>query len=456
MGFFLRSRFRRAEQPDACLRLVGVGLIMMFSAACGSGGTTEPQDDDAAPSVAIQAPSDGESSVEGSEVTLSATAVDREDGDLTSSIEWSSTVDGALGTGGTLSLTLSVGAHELLASVTDSRDQTTTAEVSYEITEDQEPSLTIDEPLDGSQVVQVYNVELTGTAFDPEDGDLTSSIAWTSDIDGALGTGGALDAELSAGAHTITATVSDSRTQTATESVAVEVLIPSAYVTTFGGTSTLYRVEMSVVGTDTNIGLVQTPEGASIVITDIALSSTGALYAVSYDALYSLDSESATVTRIGGLGRTDVVGLAFDANGTLFGSTQSGHLITIDTATGVSAVVGPFGSSLTADGDLAFSDAGELWGSMLQGGVSVLTTIDPVTGVANVVGPSGRPLIWGLVWDGPRLFGFATDNASSHEIVLIDPATGAASEVRAIQLIPGGAGAGARTSRNSPKSRDRD
>ena len=74
-----------------------------------------------APTVAITAPSSSSSFTEGVSVGFTGTASDTEDGDLSASISWSSDLDGALGTGASLSIsTLSVGEHLITASATDS------------------------------------------------------------------------------------------------------------------------------------------------------------------------------------------------------------------------------------------------------------------------------------------------------------------------------------------------
>ncbi len=53
-------------------------------------------------------------------------------------------------------------------------------------------------------------ITLTATAIDSEDGDISNSIQWNSNVDGALGAGASLEAQLSTGQHTITASVTDS------------------------------------------------------------------------------------------------------------------------------------------------------------------------------------------------------------------------------------------------------
>ena len=68
-------------------------------------------------------------------------------------------------------------------------------------------------------------VTLTGTATDAEDGTITDDIDWTSNLEtGSIGTGSPVGtAALSAGTHTITASITDSEliTVTATTSVTI-------------------------------------------------------------------------------------------------------------------------------------------------------------------------------------------------------------------------------------------
>jgi hypothetical protein len=73
-----------------------------------------------APTVTITSPPNGSSVAEGDTVSFEGTASDRQDGDLTSSLSWSSNVAGPLGTGGSISVSLSPGVHTITASVTDS------------------------------------------------------------------------------------------------------------------------------------------------------------------------------------------------------------------------------------------------------------------------------------------------------------------------------------------------
>src|SRR6185295_1664320 len=52
-------------------------------------------------------------------VTFVGSALDREDGDLTSQLRWTSSKDGTLGTGATVTASLSLGTHVITASATD-------------------------------------------------------------------------------------------------------------------------------------------------------------------------------------------------------------------------------------------------------------------------------------------------------------------------------------------------
>jgi len=73
--------------------------------------------------------------VAGTAVTLSATATDTQDGDLTGSIAWSSSIAGPLGTGGSLSGVLMTGTHVITAAVTDSGGLTASRQVTVTVSD---------------------------------------------------------------------------------------------------------------------------------------------------------------------------------------------------------------------------------------------------------------------------------------------------------------------------------
>ena len=87
----------------------------------------------------------------------------------------------------------------------------------------QAPSVTISSPADGSVYSSGATVSGAGSANDDEDGDVTSSIGWTSSIDGSIGSGANFSAALSDGVHTITASVTDLGGKPSTASITVTV-----------------------------------------------------------------------------------------------------------------------------------------------------------------------------------------------------------------------------------------
>jgi hypothetical protein len=86
------------------------------------------------------------------------------------------------------------------------------------------PSVTIDTPANNATFMAGEAVTFTGTAADSEDGSLTSALAWSSSLDGALGNGGTVNtSSLSVGTHVITASVSDSGGLAGSQTISVTI-----------------------------------------------------------------------------------------------------------------------------------------------------------------------------------------------------------------------------------------
>ena len=86
------------------------------------------------------------------------------------------------------------------------------------------PTVTITDPGNGHTVNEGVSIDFTGTATDLEDGNLSASLAWTSNLDGNIGSGASFSTTaLSVGSHTVTATVTDSGSSTASDSISVTV-----------------------------------------------------------------------------------------------------------------------------------------------------------------------------------------------------------------------------------------
>jgi hypothetical protein len=164
----------------------------------------------ATPAVRITQPTDGSSFGVGQSVSFTGTATDVEDGVLTAQLTWTSSLDGVIGTGGSFSsATLSTGAHTITAAVTDADGATGEASLTLTVA-NAAPVVEITEPAAGTTVYEGVPIAFAATATDVEDGVLTAGLAWTSDRDGQIGSGGAFStAALSVGTHVVTAAVAD-------------------------------------------------------------------------------------------------------------------------------------------------------------------------------------------------------------------------------------------------------
>jgi hypothetical protein len=189
--------------------LTSSGLL----AACGGGGGGEPAPN-TDPVVEITPSADAQFNV-GETVSLQATATDAEDGNLTSSILWTSNsqdFDPAL-QGGIFSVsTLKVATHRITAEVTDSDGNRQFVGVNIRIINDK-PEISANVADNRTEVIVGESVTLQATVSDTEDDDVSLAVEWSSDLVENLGAGGSLEVifELSdIGQRTITATVTDS------------------------------------------------------------------------------------------------------------------------------------------------------------------------------------------------------------------------------------------------------
>ncbi|MCG3211491.1 MAG: hypothetical protein FOGNACKC_05137 [Anaerolineae bacterium] len=193
-----------------------------------------------APQVSITAPADGASFTANSgsaAVNLAGTAIDPEDGDLSASLAWSASdgVTTVTATGAAASLNLAPGTWTITASVSDSGGSTNSAGVTVTISPasapNSAPQVSITAPANGASFSANSGsaaVNLTGTATDAEDGDLSASLTWSDESGAILGSGASVAANLSVGAHTVTASVTDSSGDTSSVSISVTVNAPAA------------------------------------------------------------------------------------------------------------------------------------------------------------------------------------------------------------------------------------
>ena len=107
---------------------------------------------------------------------------------------------------------------------------------------DAPPTVTIVSPANNASFSAGATINFSATATDPEDGNIAASLAWTSDRDGAIGTGPGFSRTLSNGNHVITASLVDSGGNTGTASVAVSVG-SSSTPTTMRAASVTYSLQ---------------------------------------------------------------------------------------------------------------------------------------------------------------------------------------------------------------------
>ncbi|HQR41503.1 MAG TPA: PEP-CTERM sorting domain-containing protein [Gemmatales bacterium] len=163
----------------------------------------------------------------------------------------------------------------------------------------------------------------------------------------------------------------------------------------------------------------------------IAFDANGVLYGVSGGSggpseLFTLNTTNAAATSIGVVnGIQGVDGLRFAANGTLYGAGWNGvgTLITIDptNATLLTSTVLSGSGNAFAPG-IAFNSAGTLFGSRgnSSGHAEDLVTIDPNTGILTAIG--GSTNIISDIWFSPT--GTLYASSPSGELYTIDPTTG--------------------------------
>jgi hypothetical protein len=151
----------------------------------------------------------------GTLIDFTGTVTDTEDDDtaLTATLAWTSSIDDAIGTGGSFSAVLSDGDHVITAAVTDDdgAPDSKFVNITVEVPNDP-PAVTMMSPASNDSYSSGDPISFAATATDTEEGDLAANLTWTSDIETnpVIGSGASFSTVLSDGTHIITAEVTDS------------------------------------------------------------------------------------------------------------------------------------------------------------------------------------------------------------------------------------------------------
>ena len=233
---------------------VALTMAVVATLSCKENKNCSLTDPCTPPSATIQSPTDGQTFQAGEAIEFRGTGTSEGKPLSDASLTWSSNHEGSLGSGRTRSRAdLSVGQHTITLTATDAKGSKGTDAVTISIeaaVQLSAPVVKIDAPADG-EVFQVgAAVELIGSATDSEDGPIPASgLAWSSNLDGALGIGPSLSRDnLALGVHTITltATDSDGMPGTATVSITVTESPPPSVLITAPAAGTLF-VEGSAI-----------------------------------------------------------------------------------------------------------------------------------------------------------------------------------------------------------------
>jgi Flp pilus assembly protein TadG len=189
------------------------------------------------PSIKITAPANGTTYKQGTSVIFTGVATEVGGKDISTNIEWYSTIDGYLGSGSSISVVLSAGVHTITARVADSSGITNTASIGVIISPDNVPVVTILTPANQEVFDLGAPIVFSATALDTEDGNLSAKIQWLSNLQSPnlIGAGATFTTtNLVVGTHTIRAEVKDSAGHTGFSTITIVVRQPVVCPT--GGT----------------------------------------------------------------------------------------------------------------------------------------------------------------------------------------------------------------------------
>ncbi len=319
------------------------------------------------------------------------------------------------------------------------------------------PTVTITSPASGLMVSEGTPVQLAGTGTDPQDGTLGgAALAWTSSIDGALGTGSPLEVESpSVGVHTITltATDADGNTGNASVSLLVERLefldgtVSDAQIGVVVNSSAnaLRLFQLGDPGEHRDIAL-----GASSAVTPTGIGIRGETGVVPLGNAASVAVIDLRTRQIGGFflfESGNATGSAFVDDRTVLAANQQTDEVgrfTIGQAGGaigdlVSVTQFPTGI-VPFSGSLAFVISANLDDNFAPAGDGVVTALDPLTmSVVATIETGGTNAQFGAIGPDGMLYVMNTGNyVAPSTLAIIDP--GSLELVEVVEGFPPGSG----------------
>lgn len=163
---------------------------------------------------------------------------------------------------------------------------------------------------------------------------------------------------------------------------------------------------------------------------DIALSENNQLFAdtttqeasgeASPDQLLKLDQNTGEFNVVGDLKAENILGLGFDDENVLYGTSESGGFYNIDISSGEATLIADI-SDFSAAGDIVYNPSTD--GFLATSTTPNNTTLFSIEsdGEAQVIGEIGFENVFGLLFDDGQLFGYTEDGKQ----LTINPETGA-------------------------------
>jgi hypothetical protein len=193
---------------------------------------------------------------------------------------------------------------------------------------------------------------------------------------------------------------------------------------------TLYTVDP----TTWDVTLVGKFQTNGDLVTDLAVTSTGIIYAISQTKLYTVNATTGVATFKADLSAgAGGVGLTFLNSGELLGADQDGGVWKINPTTGVSSTIGTFGALYATAGDLVAVEDGTMYALSDKGpngnenNSNLLLEVNTTTGQGTPVGQGiGYGRVFGAAFINGQVIAFNTDG----QIIEINPVTGAGALVK--------------------------